>query len=364
MYFSGVIEVDPSHMTKIDVVKPSKLFQKILHSLTMGKTGDKVERETFTAMAVMNQLYAALTDAGINNIVRLTLNNHDFYLDKEGKEDDLDEAMFEIQTSIDPLESEVFDNVIMVLEHELNNQKYLAEIKIVKEHKVGEYPIKVIVNGLIGELKAKPGETREELKKRMEHIFASQETYNKFVDSNNAMFKNFLDNLAFSVKKFLPSDDIKVETETKIIRPKEKVEDRNGIRRNAGSSSPVYHGYHGYDDFFFYSFIWASALHSHNIYVHNADIVDTEGNEVMSVGEEGFNAGESNTLNDEGDFEAPAEGDVEYHGENDFESEMTDANLLEDDPLQNAGFESDSDSGWLSGGDDSGFDFGDFGDFD
>jgi hypothetical protein len=364
MYFSGAIEIDPSQITKIDIVKPTKFFKKIMHTITLGKTGDKVEKETFTAMAVLNQLYNALKDAGINNIIRLSLNNHDFYLDNEGKADDLDEAMFEINTAIDPLESEVFDNVIMVLEHDENNQKYLAEIKITKEHKVGEYPIKVIVNGLISDLKAKPDETKEQLKQRMDKIFQSQNEYNIFVDSHNSMFKTFLDNLALSVKKFLPSDDIKIETNTKIIRPKEKVSDRSVIRKNQHSSSPVYHGYHGYDDFFFYSFLWASALHSHNIYIHNADIVDPEGQDVMSIGEEGFNAGETNTLNEEADFEPPNEGDVDYYGDNEFESEMSDANLFGDDTLKDVGYESDSDSGWLSGSDDGGFDFGDFGDFD
>lgn len=358
MYFSGSIAIDPSKLTKIEVVKPDRFLKKILHHITLGKTSDKTEKETFTAFAIMNQIYNALKDLNINNIIRLSVNDHTFYLDEKGEKYDLDKAFLETETKLDPLESEVFDNIFMVLEHEVQTQKFLIEIKILKEHKVGEYPIQLTINGLLTEFKAKEGETREQLKQRMNFLFESQNKYDSYVDSQKSMFSGFLDNLSISIRKFIPMDDIIIDSNTKIIRPKEKVNSKNQIKTNS-QREPVYQGYYGFDSFFFYSWLWASTVHSNNIMIHNTDIVDSEGSEIMSVGDEGFNAGDTNTLNDEGDFEAPAEGDVSYFGENEYESELAESDLFGSD-MADMGASETVDSGWLSGG---GSDFGDFGDF-
>ena len=55
MYFSASLSVDPSQMTHIDKVKPTKAFKKILYYLTAGGLSDKEEVETFTAIAVLQQ---------------------------------------------------------------------------------------------------------------------------------------------------------------------------------------------------------------------------------------------------------------------------------------------------------------------
>ena len=36
MYFEGIITIDPSEVTKIIPVKPTKAFRKFLHSMTFG----------------------------------------------------------------------------------------------------------------------------------------------------------------------------------------------------------------------------------------------------------------------------------------------------------------------------------------
>lgn len=366
MYFSGRVDVDPSKITKIEVVKPDKFFKKIMHTLTGGATSDKQERETFSALAVMNQIYSALKDSKVNNIIRLSVNDHDFYLDDKGEKDDLDKAVFEAEAQIDPLEAKVFNNMLIVLEHEASRLKYLLEIKVDRVHKPGSYPIEVLINGMMSDFKAKPGETREQLQQRMKSIFQDQQTYDAYVTTQKSMFDSFLNELGMSVKKFMQVDDVKIDSNSKIIRPKEKVKDRSQIRTDY-EKEPVYHGYYGFEDFFFYSWMWSSALFASNLFVHDAMIVDDMGNDVMNVGEEGFMAGDSNALNEEASFEPPAEGDTEVFGGNEFEGDLSEAGALGEagggmeDAFGEAGGDIGGESDWLSGG---GFDFGDFGDFD
>lgn len=360
MYFSGKLEIDPSKITKIEKIKPDKMFAKLVSALTMGLNNKKEEVETYSAIGILNEIYASLRSSSINNIIRLRVNEHDFYLDTQGKKDDLDEAMMEATTKLDPLEAKVFDKILLVLEHDESKLKYLVEIIIKRRHKVGEYPIQIITNGLLAELKAKTGETREQLKERMKFIFASQQDYDEYVRSKKAIFNTFLDNLEHSVRKFIQVDDVKKISSAKVVRPKQKISSKSQINSNI-DSDPVYHGYYGMNDFFFYSMIWASSMHMSNIMAYDMMVVDDLGNDVMAIGDEGFDAGMNNAINDEGDFTPPDGGDVDYFGGNEFESEMGDAGIFDSSSMDSGTDYTESD--WFSGGDGGGFDFGDFGDF-
>ncbi len=73
-------------------------------------------------------------------------------------------------------------------------------------------------------------------------------------------------------------------------------------------------------------------------------MVDEFGQGVMEVGNEGFNAGESNTLNDEVAFEPPSGGDVSYYQDNEYADELESMNIHETEDTTMG--DSDS-SGWL-----------------
>jgi hypothetical protein len=347
MYFSGLLAIDPSQMTVIRKIKPTKLFGKLLDALTGGRTSDKEEQETFTAISIMQHINMGLRSMNIKNVIRLSVNEYDFYLDESGKDDDMKQAMLEFETKIDPLESETFEKIFLVVEHERTNMKYLVEIEIDRCHKVGRYPIIIKINGLISDLQLKPGETKEDLEKRMSGIFESQQTYHQFIKSKEALFNQFTDELAQAIKKYIKVDDVIKETTNKMIRPKEKVEKPEQIRPNR-QSEPMYYGYYGIGDYLFYSMLWSTMCYNHNIYVNDFHMVDENGSEVMAVGDNGFYAGDTDTLNAGSDFEPPADGDVDYYGGNEFEGQLEESNLVGDATAESYS----GDSGdWLGGGD-------------
>lgn len=351
MYFHGSVEVDPSQITNIKRIQPKKMFAKLLSAITFGHSNDKVEQETFTAIAILQQINMAMRSIGITNVVRLSINNYDFYLDTKGVDDDMDRAMLETETKIDPMESEVFETVVLVLEHSRDNLKYLIEVEILKDHKVGEYPIKLTINGLLAELKKKPHETKQDLENRMKSIFANQESYEEYIRTKESLFNNFVDELSMALRKFIQVDGLHTSSSTKMIRPKEQVNSEKDIRYQ-DRGEPIYSNYFGVSDFFFYSWLWSSMAWHHNIYVHDTYIVDDTGNDVMHVGEEGFNASEGDTLNPDADFAPPENGDIDYFEGSEYQSELDSANAF--DTMEGGDFGGDS-SGWLDGG-------GDFGD--
>ncbi len=283
----------------------------------------------------------------VKNVIRLAVDDYDFYLDEQGVDDDLEQAMFEFKAKVDPLESELFNTIYLVLEHIDEHLKYLIEISITRKHTIGEYPIKINVNGVLKDFKYLDEDSgKERLKAKIEEIFNNQDKYNTFINEKKKIFNNFLDELAQAIKKFIRVDDFIVQSNTQVIRLKESIKSPSQIRHGR-YSEPVHYGYYGINNYFFYTTMWSGLMYHNNIYCSNCMIVDGLGEPIMNVGETGFYAGETNTLNAEAPFEPPAGGDIEYFGNNEFENELNDSNLIsssDDTAGADGGAE---DSSWL-----------------
>ena len=101
MYFSGQLKVNPSQESLIEKVKPEKAFRKLLFIMTGGSVTDKRERQTFTALSILQQFNMVLRTMGITNIVRISQDDLDFYMDTDGKVDDLKEALDKFDLEMD-----------------------------------------------------------------------------------------------------------------------------------------------------------------------------------------------------------------------------------------------------------------------
>lgn len=327
MYFSGILSIDPSQITLIQKVKPSKMFAKLLYTLTFGNISEKQEHETFTAVSILQQLNMALRSVNINNIIRLSVNNYNFYLDTEGVQDDFKKAMLDFELKIDDIESKTFENIQLVLEHIEGSFNFIIDISIERKHKVGVYPINILINAALNDFKVKENESRSDLEDRMKEVFSNQNTYNSFILSKKAEFNNFIDKLELAIRKFIKIDNIIKNISTKLIRPKDKIESKTQIQASK-TGEPIFWGYYGFSDLLFYSFLWSNLCYNHNIYVNDCYIVDQYSNDIMHIGENGFFAGDSNTLNYEEPFELPPTGDIEYYANNEYQSELEGAEVI------------------------------------
>ena len=327
MYLTGQLSIDPTQMTHVEIKKPTKAFAKLLHVMTAGLASEKEELETFTAVSIMQQFNQVFRAMGVNNIVRLAKDDIDFFFDEKGEKDDLKAAMEQFRLETDRYESELFDTLYLVVEHEDSWFKYLIEVDIKRRHKVSEDPIVVKINGLLRDFDQGGGAEEDEMRTKMQATFSNQESYDGFVQGREAAFKKFCGDLEQNIRKFIKVDKVASKTTQNITRPKSPVKDRKQVPHGRGYDQPVYHGYPGFGEMFFYAWIWSSMMHTNHIHVHNADIVDDQGQAMMSVGDEGFDAGATDTMNPEADFSAPEGGDVEFHQGHDFESEFQSAGL-------------------------------------
>jgi hypothetical protein len=348
MYFNGNLSIDPAQLTKIEKIKPQKAFKRILYFLTAGAISDKEEQETFTAVSILQQMYAVCDSMGINNLVRLSHDDIDFYLDSQGKKDDLKEMLDKYDLETNEAMAINFQQLNMVLEHEDGKFKYLISIDINRTHKVGQYPIDIFVDGLMKDLSAKDGQSAGDLETAMQVIFKDQDSYNSFVMERQSAFDRFINDFKFQINKLIRVDDVQVKSKANILIPKEKKESLQEFKQqyptNQTAYSPVYHGYHGYGDAFFYAYLWSSMCHTNHIHVHNSYLVSEEGSEIMEVGEEGIDAGDNSLFDSEEDYNSRLEdNDLNY---NEDTGEYNDSNSTEDG------------GGWFDSGGDSGGDGG------
>lgn len=320
MYFSARLSIDPSQLTKIERVEPDEMFKKFLHFITSGATSKKIERETFTAVSMLQQLNRLFWELDINNIIRLSHDDMDIYYDKEGKEDDLKEAIDNYELTINDAMSHYFETIHMVLEHEDTNFIYLIEININRSHAVGAYPIEVKLNGLMKEFRAVDGEDQESVKAKMKTRFASQEVLDNFTNEKHLAFETFVNDLGMRVRKHMKVDDVKIEIDKRVVMPKSK--DRKpiskGRRKNPTRDyDPVFDGYYGFGDILFYSFLWSTLLHDHHMHVSDVTLVGEEADVLGSIDSTGLDAGEADLFNDDLDFDSKLDGFGEVDG---FES--------------------------------------------
>lgn len=337
MFLSASLSVDPSQLTKIQAIAPTKMFKKLLFILSSGNISEKEEVETLTALSILQQLNVALRSMGITNIVRLSKDEIDFYLDEEGKKDDLKETLEKFSYDVDEIESEVFKTLDLVLEHADGEFNYLIEIFVRRIHKVGEPPIQIKINGVMKEFQVKSNQPETEIQEKLKPIFDSNEKYQSFVKGKQLKFDQFVSSLEVAVRKAIRIDHIKVESNAKIVRPKERVKKRIPSAHKQ-VAEPVFYGYPGWGNTFFYAWMWSSMCHTHDIQVNNTTLVDDNGANIMSVGEQGFNAGESNTLNVDQPFEPPQTTDAVYYDNNEYAADIQNAGLSE------GGFDSSADT--------------------
>ncbi len=366
MYLQGILTVDPAQLTHIDKVQPTKGFAKMAYFLTAGTLAGKEERETFCAITILQQINKIMRSVGVNNIVKLATDRVVFYEDTEGRENDLQVAFdaFKEQSSSEDVTH--FNELQLVLEHHLDEMACLIDIRILRTHAVGKHPITITVNGMPNELNASGGE--EQVRARLSGIFSSQGSYDDYVAKYQEQLKQFLDAIETNFHDHMRVDDVGRQARVKIIRPKQRV-DRESYRQNRDTTrdsnrhdydDPAYHGYHGFNDFFFYSWIWSDFMHDQNIHCHDCDIVDERGEEVLEVGAVGFVAGvENDTLNTDEPFSVPVSDDVTVCDGSDYSEaiEATRIDIVDAEVTSGGGWLSDfadSVSDSFSGGDDGG----------
>lgn len=250
------------------------------------------------------------------------------------------------------MESEVFKTLYLVMEHEMEGLRYLIEIDIQREHKVGEMPITIQINGTLADLERQGDRSIKKLKQQMSDVFESQKKYDEYLREKQHAFDQFIQMLEQTIRTHIKVESIKTDSQAKMIRPKKAVKTPSDLSQQR-YTEPIYYGYYGFHDAFLYAWLWSEMSYFHNIHVHDFTLVDEAGHSMLTVGEEGFNAGSTDTLNVDAPFEPPENGEIEYHSDHDYQDEFKSSHLIGDVSTESVSAEESFGDGgsWLDSGD-------------
>jgi hypothetical protein len=285
------MDIDPSQATEIKKIKKPNALSKVLNVLSFGLATERKEHETFTAISILEQVYNGLKSMNVDNIVRLSVDNFDFYLDDTGREQDLEDVVDIFNKMIDPLSSKLFDSLYLVIEHLEQSIKYLIEIRVKRKHQVGEYPIVIIVNGVFNDFKLSNDESIDNLRKRMNVTFQSQKDYDNYTSTKKIFFNEFVQRLETMIRQNIPIDDLRIKNSIDIISAKNSIKsiDEIPVKKD---SMPVFYGYFSFDRQIMYCFLWAQLMYDLKLGSADFRTIDEEGSVLIALSTAGLMSGE------------------------------------------------------------------------
>jgi hypothetical protein len=312
MYLSATMTIDPSYLTH-QRRKPTKGFRRFAEILTGNLLSQKEEQETFTALSILQEINVVLRSLGVKDVVKLSRDGQIIYDDQEAANSD------DIPQAIDTLahdsggqpqsQSDNFRELSLLLEHHLATIALVIEIKILRVHDVGIYPIQILINGLDTQLQA--AGASQKLDEQLNQIFSDQKSYDAYTESKRTEFAEFIEQLEQAFRNRMRIDNLHRRIHTNIVHPgltaPQPAGNSNTTADSVGAddAAPMLQRYHSDSSSLMYLWMWSSMMHSNNTYCHSATIVNDQGVPQFNVGDEGFHAGEGSTLNPEMPFELP-----------------------------------------------------------
>ena len=358
MILRATIDITPSANSSFErEQQPTNIFKKIWLSLS-GTKGPVIQSFAYNAASMLQNIHRAMKSKHINNIIRLSLDDRDIYVDTEGKSDDMIEAVDKFRWNVEDIESETFTKLELVFEHNQEPLHYLLEAIVQKRAKVGKPPISINITAVLNTFKKAPNETTEELKARMEDIFSSQASYDAVVDKSKRYFNEFCNSVVMALMaNNIGLASLRTSPEVSIIRNRTASALSNGAPQRTSTSGrrdyTHYDDYYGWNDFLLYTYLWNDLSYHNAIHYHDVQIIDENYSPIMNIDSNGLDASQFDSLNPNIDY-APVENDsvsiFSDEAQRQFDVDTSDDNDSSNDngswgESSDSGSDSSSDSG-------------------
>ncbi len=97
---------------------------------------------------MLGKLSAALKSSGINNLVRISHDDTDFFLDTANEPNDLDKTILKFKDILRAAFERFYEEITVIMESRQSQIDYVIELLLLRVHQVGEYPIQINFSGL------------------------------------------------------------------------------------------------------------------------------------------------------------------------------------------------------------------------
>jgi len=135
-----------------DILKKFKNF--------FGDTPKKITEETFVAPDILMRLYAAFNSCEINDLISISHDEIDYYLDLENTPGDLKQKVTDFHFELKNAYEKFFEVISVSLETEQNEISFHIDVKLRRVHEIYEYPIELVISGVPQKMNIEDFETK------------------------------------------------------------------------------------------------------------------------------------------------------------------------------------------------------------
>jgi len=278
MYFNGTIGLDIAG-TQLEIQRPSNFFGRIANTMTGGRFEKAEEQETYRIMALAQGINRSLKELGVNNMIRLAIDDRVIYEDKEHLEDDYRQAMDALQESdIDPAGLDL-NELDIICEHDDGTLHYIIDFDIFRFHKPGTDPITINVAAVPKEMVRREGESDEKLESRVKAIFRDQKQIDDLKNKYQTQCNDFMASLKLSLEKNLGIEIEKDWIDVKTCLPTKVDKDKyiNEHSKNYTHFGPSLEYYNPWWDLYYLHFMGEALADQKDTCLMDVSIIGSDG---------------------------------------------------------------------------------------
>ena len=146
MRYSGSIFISTNNKTIERFTDEENIYNYFKE--LFGKKRSRVIEESFSAPDILNRLNSSFKSSGITNLVRITHDDVDFFMDTESRTDDMQDTIERFKRTLKSSFERFYEEIAVVLETSQYEIDFVIELQLLRVHQIGEYPIQINFSGI------------------------------------------------------------------------------------------------------------------------------------------------------------------------------------------------------------------------
>ncbi len=338
MFLQASLDLSFTRLSTSVRVPPPTAVGRVMHWLTLGRTGDPWEQEDFEAPQMIRALAGALDDAGLTDLVSAAADDRIVYLDLERKDADLAPTMEALASQAEGAQPPVRLELVAEFHDEVGT--YLVQLAAQRVHPQGECPLQIQVFAVLGVFdvtRTNASNPREAsptraLERTMLQVLRANGGIDPLVSSLEQRLVAICERIEASVRARLDTYSATATILSCAVRPPERIRYEDFHPPIDAERLPILRGYPGLRAASFHTNSWLRVLTHLGAQITKTLIVDPRGRPVFHVGEEPARLGTTKAYCP-GESIAGSAGalDIVYFAGNDYEQELRDEGCLRAD---------------------------------
>ena len=304
---------------------------RVMHLLTLGRTSEVWERESFETSEMTAQLAQALRAANIDNVVSVSADDELIFLDERRRDHDLSEALDEL-TGRSAGRPEWPARLEVVAEHQDDIATYVIQLLADRVHPLDRPPLRLRAYALLRRFDLATSDTgsyrgtapqETQLRDRMVAALASAAAHAGVVNTARDAMVAVAGRLETALRGALGTHPSEAAVRCCIMRPRRYVSYADAALPLELDRMPPFRGYPGMREATYYLRLWLPLLRSAQATVQRTLFVDEGGRPVFHIQDEALDVASTDATLPGGDITAPlGVADAAFFAGNDYEERL------------------------------------------